>query len=172
MPLLKSKTPEAFKSNLKAELGAGKPMKQSLAIAYAMKRKARKMAAGGQLESGYAELPEESEVENAGAESEDEKDLNQMLAMGGSVVDRIMAKKANCMSEGGRVANGSMTEGLAGFKPNEFDDLVFRDDLESSSDGANNGDFIGNDQESQDRQDMVSRIMRSRAKRDRLPNPR
>lgn len=39
MPLLKSGSKEAFTSNLKKELGAGKPKKQALAIAYSMKRK-------------------------------------------------------------------------------------------------------------------------------------
>lgn len=40
MPLKKSKSPAAFKSNLKAEVRAGKPIKQAVAIAYAVKRKA------------------------------------------------------------------------------------------------------------------------------------
>ena len=42
MPLMKSKSKEAFAHNVKAELSAGKPLKQSLAIAYSEKR-----AAGG-----------------------------------------------------------------------------------------------------------------------------
>jgi len=40
MPLKTSSSDAAFKSNLKAEIAAGKPLKQSLAIAYAQKRKA------------------------------------------------------------------------------------------------------------------------------------
>lgn len=40
MPLTKSKSKTAFKSNLKAELGAGKPKPQALAIAYSVQRKA------------------------------------------------------------------------------------------------------------------------------------
>lgn len=42
MPLKKSKSKAAFKSNLKAELGAGKPKAQALAIAYSVQRKAKK----------------------------------------------------------------------------------------------------------------------------------
>ena len=42
MPLKKSTTPKAFKENVKAELKAGKPLKQSLAIAYSEKRAATK----------------------------------------------------------------------------------------------------------------------------------
>ncbi len=41
MPLVKSKSKKAFVSNLKKEVKAGKPKKQALAIAYAVKRKAK-----------------------------------------------------------------------------------------------------------------------------------
>ena len=42
MPLIKSTKPEAFKKNVKAEINAGKPVKQSFAIAYSEKREAQK----------------------------------------------------------------------------------------------------------------------------------
>ena len=42
MPLVKSKTPEAFRKNVKAEVKAGKPVKQAVAIAYSTKRAAAK----------------------------------------------------------------------------------------------------------------------------------
>jgi len=42
MALVKSKTPEAFRKNVKAEVAAGKPVKQAVAIAYAVKRAAPK----------------------------------------------------------------------------------------------------------------------------------
>ena len=42
MPLTKSTSKQAFKKNLKTELKAGRPMKQSLAIAYSVKREAAK----------------------------------------------------------------------------------------------------------------------------------
>ena len=42
MPLVKSKTPEAFRKNIKAEVAAGKPVKQAVAIAYAVKRETEK----------------------------------------------------------------------------------------------------------------------------------
>lgn len=41
MPLVKSPTPKAFRANVKAEVKAGKPVKQAVAIAYAVKRKAK-----------------------------------------------------------------------------------------------------------------------------------
>ena len=40
MPLKKSTSKPAFKANVRAEVKAGKPQKQALAIAYAVKRKA------------------------------------------------------------------------------------------------------------------------------------
>jgi hypothetical protein len=40
MPLKQSKTQQAFKSNIRAEIKAGKPPKQAVAIAYSEKRKA------------------------------------------------------------------------------------------------------------------------------------
>lgn len=42
MPLTKSKSKEAFKSNVKAEIKAGKKPDQAVAIAYAVKREATK----------------------------------------------------------------------------------------------------------------------------------
>ena len=42
MPLKKSTSKEAFKSNIKAEVKAGKPIKQAVAIAYSEKRAATK----------------------------------------------------------------------------------------------------------------------------------
>ena len=38
MPLVKSPSPKAFRENVKAEIKAGKPVKQAVAIAYAVKR--------------------------------------------------------------------------------------------------------------------------------------
>ena len=51
MPLSKSGSPEAFKKNVRTEMKAGKPQKQSLAIAYSTKRQAmkNKMAKGGRV---------------------------------------------------------------------------------------------------------------------------
>ena len=140
--------------------------KPALAIAYAMKRKAKRMAEGGVAmdeKSGYEEMPEAHDMENDAAMSEDD------------MVERIMRKR---MSKGGIASNkdqGLSTESgdeLADLKGNEMDDLALRDDLESSYDGENSGDMLSDDQEDYDRKDMVERIMRSRAKKDRLPNPR
>jgi hypothetical protein len=41
MPLVKSKSLAAFRANVKAEVKAGKPIKQAVAIAYSEKRAAK-----------------------------------------------------------------------------------------------------------------------------------
>jgi hypothetical protein len=45
MPLIKSTSPKAFKENIKAEMKAGKPVKQAVAIAYSEKREGAKAKA-------------------------------------------------------------------------------------------------------------------------------
>ena len=45
MPLIKSKSSEAFKKNISREVKAGKPVKQAVAIAYSEARAAKKTAA-------------------------------------------------------------------------------------------------------------------------------
>lgn len=42
MPLKKTSSKKAFKSNLKKELAEGKPKAQALAIAYSVKKQAKK----------------------------------------------------------------------------------------------------------------------------------
>lgn len=49
------KSKKAFKHNVEAEMHAGKPQDQSLAIAYSVKRKAKK-AAGGSVQSGSPDM--------------------------------------------------------------------------------------------------------------------
>ncbi len=44
MPLVKSASQSAFRKNVKAEMQAGKPQKQALAVAYSVKREAQKPA--------------------------------------------------------------------------------------------------------------------------------
>ena len=45
MPLMKSKSEKAFKENIKTEVKAGKPVKQAVAISYAVQRAAQAKAA-------------------------------------------------------------------------------------------------------------------------------
>lgn len=48
MPLMHSKSKKAFKHNVEAEVHAGKPVKQAVAIAYSEKRHVKK-AHGGKV---------------------------------------------------------------------------------------------------------------------------
>ncbi len=45
MPLTKSSSKQAFQKNIKAEVKAGRPVKQAVAIAYNVKREAAKKPA-------------------------------------------------------------------------------------------------------------------------------
>lgn len=99
------------------------------------------MADGGQITDNYS----------------DEEDGD-----GTDMVGRIMAKRQRMFSEGGKVSNQDELE--ADFSPNEFDDLHLRDDLEQHDTGANSGDYDGDEGEDERRDDIVSRIMRSRRK--------
>lgn len=49
MPLIQGKSKNAFKSNIEAEMKSGKPQKQALAIAYAVKRRNAHKAHGGEM---------------------------------------------------------------------------------------------------------------------------
>jgi hypothetical protein len=202
MPLMHSKSDKAFTHNIKAEMHAGKPQNQSLAIAYAVKRRAKK-AYGGDIEE--TEIPiiedvkvekpivedvkvepapkrivEDVKVEENPIKGHSDRDVYPHEYAEGGRVERIMhARSCGCddphcsyFSEGGRVANhmessDAVDESMEG----GFDDLARRDDLEFSYTGANSGDELGNDQEDEDRKDIVARIMRSRAKKDRNPRP-
>jgi len=333
MPLLKGKSEKAFKQNVKTEYEAGKPLKQSLAIAYSMKKKAKKMAEGGEIESamrgeqsaahecdmcGGAGCPscnEEHESDrhdsagepmmaeggqitdnynspstkghqtkggsvdpedawtpihegdhkrpNSMAMSEDDRDINQhgeieegpqggMYASGGYVSDgtkenarasmhrsntlaesrgvgrkvgqvpggnpktdheyklaeikkqktgyfaeggqitdneqsdahemdmvgRIMKQRQQMFSKGGQVANNTDRDEKYPMPHRDdmgsghYDDLVNRDELSFSYTGANSGDELSSPGEDERRRDIVSRVMASRRKKDRLPNPR
>ncbi len=129
-------------------------------------------AEGGEVEkdyeameeaSGYDDFPEEHEKHNAKAEDDEQRARD--------LVEHIMEKRMGKYSEGGRVAN-DVGDGMdVDEKENQFDDLVLRDDLESSYTGEDSGDEIGNEQEDEDRHDVVKQIMMSRKKKDKMPRP-
>ena len=150
--------------------------------------KLKGLAEGGEVEemaSGYEDMPENDVKHNEMAMHEDDKDLNQhhvMVMDSGEddMVDRIMHKRSKTfegearLSQGGQVANNAHPFEADFEDPNEFDDLVLRDDNEHADfnyTGANSGDEIGDEREDEDRHDIVSRIMRSRKKKDRMPSP-
>ena len=86
------------------------------------------------------------------------------------MVMRIMMGRARGYSEGGKVANENSGEStdeptMAKWDGNDFDDLALRDDLESKETGANSGDMDNNSQENRDREDIISKVLKSRPKR-------
>ncbi len=129
----------------------------SMAVKYAMQKRGKKMAESCEDSADMAE---------GGMAEEKESGYGEMPDEDSDPVGRAMKKR---YSKGGMVANE--TPITADFEDNEFDDLVKRDDLESSYTGADSGDEIGDKQEDDDRKDIVSRVMKSRAKKDRMPRP-
>lgn len=175
-------------------------MNKSLALAYAMKRRGKKMSHGEMVDekaSGFVEHEGDDVKSDKMAMEEDDRMLNQhgeheegpegmMYADGGFIEDnkqsdahemdmvgRIMKQRQMMYSKGGMVANGGEDDlnKMADSRPNEFDDLALRDDMEYSYTGANSGDELDDARESADRADIVSRIMNSRRKKDRMPRP-
>lgn len=124
------------------------------------------MADGGFIEDEMAS----GDADHMGNDVKDNDDA----MMEDDLVSRIMQSRANQYSRGGMIANesgiGKLSQ-MADGKPNQFDDLALRDELESAYTGANSGDELGNEQEDHDRNDIVARIMASRRKKDRMPRP-
>lgn len=197
MPLTKSKSAKAFIHNLKAEEHAGKPRAQALAIAYSVKRKAKKMADGGQVESDLNEVGAPStegtsnfmdfiddhpeyrkatpppDVQQWKKEHENYKDYykapaNVAMEAEGGMIDKIM-KKRRMYSKGGEVAND--TPPIADEMPADYDDLALHDDLEFHETAANSGDELGDAAESKERLDIIDKVMGSWKKKDKLPRP-
>lgn len=172
----------------------------SMAIKYAMNKKAKKMAGGGgvhqphkaavggkegQSEAGDHVRWEQAQrhsgnssmaaAHNTMAKRQHQKVLSELesekgkdrtnLAEGGNVecgtmVDRIMRKR---MAHGGEV--------MADFEPNEFDELELEPAPSPPHSGADYGDDLGDEEVAEEDHDLVSRIMRSRSKKDRMPRP-
>jgi hypothetical protein len=99
-----------------------------------------------------------------------EPEMNE--AAEGEDMDMIHKLLAKHFSKGGMVAN-DVGVAEADKLPAEYDDLVLRDDDMSDADytGANSGDEMGNKQMDSDEHDIIARIMKSRAKKDRMPRP-
>lgn len=140
------------------------------------------MAQGGEAHhdanKGWSQKDKEDFSKGAGGSADDSNQPDPFKhestgffgMAGGGRVDRIM-KKRHMMSEGGMMANDDGKGAAADHDPNEFDDLVLDDHLSMHETGANSGDELGNEQMDHDNDDIVSRIMKSRAKKDRNPRP-
>ncbi len=152
MPLIRGKSADTFDREQEGRPG--------LAMAYHMRKK---MAKGGMAcqDCASGKCMKHGGMMAEGGEAQMDGDMD-----GDDMISRIMSKR---MAKGGEVANDD--EIVADFEPNEFDDMPLDDHLDESYTGANSGDEIGNAQEDEDRDDMVSRIMKSRRLKDRNPRP-
>lgn len=121
----------------------------SMAVKYAMNKR-RKMAEGGCTSSATVD-PQKAADATA----------SMRKAFGyakGGLVDRIMDKRgAKPMADGESADFDYMDERSAGDAADYTD--------------ANSGDELGDAMVEDDDRDMVSRIMRSRSKKDRMPRP-
>lgn len=113
-----------------------------LAMGYAMNKR-KKMASGGAVTSELDLY-------------DDDKNVNQTADM----IARIMARREA----------GSTVE-RADALPADYSNEPDAEDIMSTNSGAADGDMLGNEAEDEDRSDIVSRVMRSRAKKDRMPRP-
>ena len=94
MPLKESKSKQAFEKNIKTEIEAGKPPKQAVAIAYAVKRK--NMAKGGGL---YANIHAKRERI---AEGSGER-MRKPGSEGAPTAEAFKQAEKTAMAEGGQV---------------------------------------------------------------------
>ncbi len=145
----------------------------SMAIKYGLMKRAKKlseacqehgmqgceMCHGGMMAEG-GEVTDPDKIDGPATEDMAKDEEADMIG-------RIMKQR---YAKGGMVKKEE--EPLADFESNDFDAM---DQMDPGTDadytGANSGDEIGNEQEDDDRRDIVSRIMKSRAKKDRMPRP-
>lgn len=141
----------SMKYHMKKRMNKGAPCGEHGAMDCAMCH-GGKMAEGGMVHeeeaSGFQPPPE------PGADEGEE-----------GIVDRIMKRFA----KGGAVEQD--TPPIADFEENDFDVLPGMEDTEADETGADSGDEDGDMAEDDDRKDIVSRIMKSRGKKDRNPRP-
>jgi hypothetical protein len=106
MPLINKPSKKAFESNMKSEMAAGKPQDQALAIAYNVKRKKKKMASGGSVDSGSKDMY----LASGGSVESGSRDMN--MAEGG----QINAKNARRPMPDNRYDDGEMIRKNSGNK--------------------------------------------------------
>lgn len=117
MPLRPGKSKSAFSHNVEAEMEAGKPQKQAVAIAYSVKRASshKKMGHGGEVDScgecakmwgGGASYSEGGEMKHSDMDAEETKRFMEKGSVGEST-------KEEYYDEGGEVSDDEMYEHCA-----------------------------------------------------------
>lgn len=105
---MQGKSKKAFSKNVAAEMDAGKPQSQSLAIAYAIKRKnAKKMAHGGMVNEKLDPMHEPSDVMGTPPQG----DMSDAVMLARAVMDKHMAMGGMYPTENDpHYASGGMIE--------------------------------------------------------------
>jgi hypothetical protein len=146
----------------------------SFATAYGTKKRCKKnYAFGGGAEADDAEALLTPGADPMGGDPlgiQDKAKGMMGFAKGGEIEHKALDMVGKIMdrhySKGGMVANE--TPPIADSMPNEFDELVLTGGLEDSSGPGNE---IGNEELEDEDQDVVSKILSSRKKKDRMPRP-
>lgn len=133
MPLMKGKSDRAFSHNVAAEENAGKPQKQALAIAYAVKKRmAQKKAMGGVIN------PIMKENYDHGGEVDEDKHLSPK-----DMVHVIMLKR---MSKGGVVEGETDLQEPEPMRADHIDDGESPDNFLTIEDHPDNDLFSDEEQ--------------------------
>ena len=108
MPLHKGKSQEVIHQNIKAEMAAGKPLKQAIAIALSKKRQS--MASGGMIDDDDLDEDRERNIVELNEESEPAPIMNpHYQAQEAELANKLHAESEEHellhMSEGGVVEN-------------------------------------------------------------------
>jgi hypothetical protein len=111
MPLIIGKSPKSFSHNIQAEMKAGKPQKQAVAIAYAKKREAEHKASGGEMMKNFAPAYMARRYARGG-QVNPKLIESQKCAHGGPAMCNM-----GCYEEGGEVKMERYAEG--GFIPDD-----------------------------------------------------
>lgn len=165
MPLFKSGSKKAFDKNVSVEMDAGKPQKQSLAIAYEIKKKnsPKKMAKGGPVSAAdemeakadnAKDDTDEMMLHDASTEHDTDQDLRvepkatadsgqMMMADGGMVDSKSITPEEMMMIRGHRLAHGDEAE--AGSMRADADNAKDDRDLDMYADGGEVGEDGAND---------------------------
>lgn len=173
MPLMKTKSKQAFGKNVATEMDSGKPQKQALAIAYNTMRaagpKVKKMAKGGSVNPSLQQSHEEP-CEHGGpmhcaegcyAEGGEAMPTTQK-ATSMSLADAVMSKRKK-MADGGQVGDDDMEPG------NNFEELseeAYKKELYDGDDISPQPEDSNEkgDEDERPRGTLVARIMSKRKK--------
>lgn len=162
MPLIKSKSKKAMGKNIATEMHHGKPQKQAIAIAYAVRRKAMHKAHGGLMESPKEEMLESARHE---AMESPEMERREHRMMDESLSDKIRRRR-RMMAEGGMVHDSEADlQRNANEELNNEDQLSFEAarkntyyDLDQVEEQPEDSNMHGHEMDDEMDMDMVGKI--------------